>query len=123
MSEPEPRAVNPENTYERSDWPIKAIGVVALIVLAFLAIAPWALFGGFRGSVSDVDRQLAVTPPAPRLQVDPEEDLARLRAAAEARLESYGWVDRQKGVVHIPIEQAMRQVAAKGIDGFPRGPR
>lgn len=26
------------------------------------------------------------------------------------RLESYGWVDREAGVVHIPIEEAMRRL-------------
>ena len=29
------------------------------------------------------------------------------REQAHRRLESYGWVDEQKGIVHIPIERAM----------------
>jgi hypothetical protein len=36
----------------------------------------------------------------------------RARARDLARLGSYGWVDRQAGVAHIPIEEAMRLVAA-----------
>lgn len=31
-------------------------------------------------------------------------------AAERRRLESYGWVDRQAGLVHVPIEQAMERV-------------
>lgn len=38
-------------------------------------------------------------------------DRARtLQAEKQARLGSYGWVDRQKGLVHIPVERAMEQV-------------
>jgi len=32
------------------------------------------------------------------------------REQARQRLESTGWVDREKGIVHIPIEQAMGMV-------------
>jgi hypothetical protein len=36
----------------------------------------------------------------------------RLRAQQLQRLGSLGWVDRQTGVAHIPIEEAMRLVVA-----------
>jgi hypothetical protein len=40
------------------------------------------------------------------------------RAAAEAWLSSYGWVDRERGIVHIPIDAAidlyLRRRAASG---------
>lgn len=32
------------------------------------------------------------------------------RSSTRARLDGYGWVDRDAGTVHIPIDQAMRQV-------------
>jgi hypothetical protein len=32
------------------------------------------------------------------------------RTEARRRLESTGWVDREKGIVHIPIEKAMEKV-------------
>jgi hypothetical protein len=35
----------------------------------------------------------------------------RDRARKRARLASYGWVDRNAGVVHLPIERAMELVA------------
>ena len=38
------------------------------------------------------------------------------RAEHTHRLSSYGWVDRRKGVAHIPIEQAMQQVVASPPD-------
>ncbi|MBV9118589.1 MAG: hypothetical protein JOY63_14640, partial [Acetobacteraceae bacterium] len=35
------------------------------------------------------------------------------------RLNSLGWVDRAKGLVHVPIDQAMRMVAKEGIKDWP----
>jgi hypothetical protein len=42
------------------------------------------------------------------------------RAAREERLRSYGWVDRQKGVVHIPVDRAM-ELVAEGARPAPGG--
>ena len=119
MAEREAALVHPESAYERSDWRFAAIGIAALAAIALIVIAPLVLHATY-GS-ADSDRRLLVTPPTPRLQTDPQDDLMRFRAAEEARLESYGWVDRDKGIVHIPIVQAMRNVARRGIDGFPKG--
>ena len=43
------------------------------------------------------------------------------RAEEMRRLNSAGWQDRAAGTVHIPIDQAMRAVAAEGIPGWPTG--
>lgn len=117
----EPIEDNPDTAYDSSDWPLGAIGLVLLGVLAFLVIAPLVLMAAFPAAVSDVSRALTVAPPAPRLQTDPTEDLAQFRSDEEQRLNSYYWIDKQKDIVHIPIDRAMREVAEKGIDGFPRG--
>ena len=54
-------------------------------------------------------------PPTPRLQVRPQQDLRSLRQAAQTRLGSYGWVDQQKGIVHIPIDRAMDLLLQRGL--------
>jgi hypothetical protein len=54
-------------------------------------------------------------PPEPRLQEDPFADLIAQHAEEDAVLGSYGFVDRQAGVVRIPIEEAMRIVAERGL--------
>jgi hypothetical protein len=38
-----------------------------------------------------------------------------LRAEEDLVLSSYGWVDKEKGIVRIPIEAAMRRVVRDGI--------
>ena len=50
-------------------------------------------------------------PPQPRLQTEPLGDLGQLHAAENAALDGYGWVDKQAGIVRIPIERAMELTA------------
>ncbi len=57
--------------------------------------------------------------PSPELQGDPHQDLVRFYRQEIDGLNSIGWVDREQGIVHIPIEQAMRKIAAQGIPGWP----
>ncbi len=61
--------------------------------------------------------------PAPQLQPSPRADMQRFYAVEMQRLNSTGWVDRARGAVHIPIAQAMGDVARDGIAGWPTKPR
>ena len=38
-----------------------------------------------------------------------------MRAAEEAALNSYGWVDKDAGIVKIPVDRAMEILAKKGL--------
>jgi hypothetical protein len=79
------------------------------------------LIAAYPTSLPDVDRNLSIAPPGPRLETDAQAQLQRFRAEEEKRLNGYYWVDKQKGIVHIPIEQAMKKLAATGVPGFPKG--
>ncbi len=47
--------------------------------------------------------------------------LADWRAERAARLNGYGWVDRSKGIAHIPIDKAMDEVAGGALpEGAPK---
>jgi len=61
----------------------------------------------------------ALVPPGPRLQVTPERDLAAFRAQEDAILGSYAWVEKDRGVARIPIDEALRIVAERGLPVFP----
>ena len=112
---------NPKTAFEKSDWSLGVVGLVLLGTLIFLVIAPFVLMGAFPRAVSDVSRALTVKPPQPRLQTDPAEELAKFLVDEDKRLNTYYWIDKKKGIVHIPIERAMQELAEEGIDGFPRG--
>ena len=60
--------------------------------------------------------------PAPQLQTDPSGDMARFYLGEMQQLNGTGWVDRAQGLVHIPIEDAMRQVVQRGIPDWPAPP-
>jgi len=91
------------------------IGIAALIqvVLYFHMEGLWRLRQRTLPAPSPVARALPSEPPAPRLETAPALDLRALRAAEEAQLHGYGWIDRRAGVVHIPIERALDLVASE----------
>jgi len=53
-------------------------------------------------------------PPTPHLQTQPFKDIYQLRQKERERLTTYGWVDKNSGVTHIPIEDAMRLLIERG---------
>jgi hypothetical protein len=48
-------------------------------------------------------------------QAAPDEALKQLRATEEALLTTYGWADRENGVVRIPIDRAMELLLERGL--------
>src|SRR5271155_498615 len=46
-------------------------------------------------------------PPSPRLQTQPHRELADYCTAQQQEVTTYSWVDRQTGVVHVPVDRAM----------------
>jgi hypothetical protein len=59
-------------------------------------------------------------PVGPQLQTTPLQDLATFRAQERQVLTTYGWVDRQGGIVRVPIREAMRMYLQKyGAAGAP----
>jgi len=109
---------NANTAYEHGDWSIGAVALIYLAIFVLLVISPFVMLWTY--SSADASRKLLARPPAPELQVDPGQDLARFRAHEKKLLHTYYWVDKEKGIVHIPIEEAMKKLAQTGIDGFPK---
>ena len=70
-------------------------------------------------------RDYRVLPPEPRLQgvpghdVDPQQDHRdKVRADNEAN-EKYGWIDQNAGIAQIPVKEAMKIIAQKGLPATP----
>src|SRR5262249_43555015 len=104
-------------------WDLRPILVIYVGLLVLLVVCAFVLIAAYPDSLRDADRAARVVPPAPRLQTDGEADLRRFRADEDRRLNTYYWVDRQKGAVHVPIEQAMKTLAQTGASGFPKEPQ
>src|SRR4051812_371864 len=53
-------------------------------------------------------------PPVPQLQQIPSREMYEFRTQQESDLHSYGWVDKNAGTVHMPIETAMQMMLQQG---------
>ncbi|HKC11100.1 MAG TPA: hypothetical protein VKI41_03465 [Vicinamibacteria bacterium] len=117
---------HPEVDFERTDVDATALLKFAFwLVVATVAVVLllWRLYFVFvareaaRQPAPPVMRAdpAAMAPAGPSLQPLPAQDLARFRAEEELALGTYGWVDKEKGIVRIPIERAMRLLAERGL--------
>jgi hypothetical protein len=91
---------------------LAVFGALALIVL-FIAVAVHA-FAKWRdtplaGPNSPMNADIA----GPQLESAPQYDRAQFFAEKQRLLDSYGWIDRQKGVARIPIDVAIEMIAAR----------
>ena len=94
---------------EQRDVSVRWVALVALGILATVLIV--AAIGRFLTGVSGPARAgpTATSIARPKwLSSDPDEQRADFEREKESRLNSYGWVDRENGIAHVPIEQAMR---------------
>jgi len=102
------------------------IGLLALGAVVYLVV--WLFFVFLSDRASRASGQLAYplaagqqdrVPPEPRLQTNPRADLRELRESEDKRLDSYGWVDRNAGIVHIPIDDAIKLTLQRGLPARP----
>ena len=125
MKEHTPPHSGPQPGYEKRDVHVRAIVSVVAGVLLACAIT-MAMTGLFLEMIGRDHRE--ASPPAapsgflpPRLQSDPAIDLAKLRTASMRELTTYGWIDRERGIVRIPIERAMTMLLERGLPETERG--
>lgn len=111
---------NPTTDFEPTDWSLRPVALVYVAIPALLVSSCLILIVAYPNALPDVDRTLHMAPPGPRLQTDAAADLQKSRADEERRLNTYYWIDREKGIVHIPIDEAMKKLAATGASGFPK---
>ena len=110
----------PEVAFEPTDWAIAPVGWIYLGVVLLLILSTLMLIAAYPTALPDVERNLRIAPPGPRLQTDPQADLRNFRAEEERRLETYSWTDKERGIVRIPIQQAMKNLVTTGVPGFPK---
>ena len=92
-----------------------ALAVLSLVVMIGLV----QVFAGILSNFFSRPQLARLTqlPPEPRLQVAPAQEFQPLKATQEAQINTYGWIDRSSGIVHIPIDQAMQLYVERGQPG------
>src|SRR2546423_9834090 len=102
--------------FEQADVDAWAVGKFGIGLVAMCLVSLVLLFGLFRyfQSMEGGRTETVVKlPPEPRLETTPNLDLKAVRAAEDQMLNSYGWVDQQKGVVRLPIDRAIDLLAQR----------
>jgi hypothetical protein len=132
--------LNPETHHETSDVNVRGILWFVVIFVAFAIVTHiflYFLYAGlqkhFRADIQPKRTAIATParmPQTPRLQPFPQKDqrkadippysntpvtdMVEMHATEEQALKSPGWIDKQKGIVRIPIERAKQIVVQRG---------
>jgi len=114
----------PRNGYEKSDASPRGLLGFVLIMAAILAATSlsliWLLkhFERAENPGSFVAAPFAAThplPPPPRIQALPGVDMQSYYQSQQNLLNTYGWVDKQNGIVRLPIDRAMTLLLQRGL--------
>jgi hypothetical protein len=116
--------VAPQAGYERSDASPRGLLYFLLILSAILAATALSLIWLFKyfqkaenpGSfIAAPFAGAQPLPPPPRIQSNPGADMQSYWQSQQNLLNSYGWIDRQNGVVRMPIDRAMELLLERGL--------
>jgi hypothetical protein len=122
---PEREPVHEDVRFERSDINRRGVLIGGACLVAGMLLITGLLFfffvylKNYRAEVSPpplpITRRGLTLSPEPRLQSSPQQDLKAFRAQEDWELTHYYWLDKNKGQVAIPIEQAIQMLAQRGI--------
>jgi hypothetical protein len=124
----------PGAKYEHTDIDVNVGYKFALWLTVAMAISVaivWGTFYFFENQERSANERaqkypLAATlapkaPPLPNLQTQPFKDVYALRDAESKKLTGYGWVDKDGGVTHIPVDRAMEVMLQRGFPARAEG--
>ena len=108
--------------YERTDIESTAIAWLAAGLALFVIATPLLMPLVFPQSLQ---RRTPLAPPAlsanaPRLEIASGEELRNVEYGQTELVNGYGWIDRGRGLVRIPVRRAMELIARRGLEGWPR---
>jgi hypothetical protein len=137
-----PAPVHKDVSFEERDvkvstiyWYLIALGI-ATVASAVICVYIWK----FADSLADssepsmpaskqaMGKAYRTMPPEPRLQgiygheSDPQKDMREKRAADLEANEKLEWVDQSAGIVQIPVKDAMKLIAEKGLPALESPP-
>jgi hypothetical protein len=109
--------------YEKRDISVGAVALFAVSLTVALIVVHYLALGTFhhlarQSSAYPTPSPLATTRETftgPRLLVNQKLDMETFRASEDTLLNNYGWVDRNRGVVRIPIDRAIDLLAQQGM--------
>lgn len=96
------------------------VGLAVLVVISIVAMKGVFEFLDRQQAQNDVAPPPMMTqrpqqPPEPRLQTTPVPNRKLIVEQENKQLTTYGWVNTKSGVVRIPVDQAMKLLAERGL--------
>jgi hypothetical protein len=126
-------AFTPEgSSYEHTDanvWVISKFGLWLAMTAVIVHVGIWVVYTALVEQAKDARPQQyplaseSRLPPEPRLQQVPAREIEVFRQGEELRLHSYGYVNKEAGVVHIPVSEAMRLTLERGLPSRAEDPQ
>jgi len=110
--------------HEGKDADIRPIVLTGIGLALTLIVVGFIVYGIFRyldthPATSGQSNPMAVfdsqIPPAPRIEEHPAIEIQQLHAQEDQTLSTYGWVNKSKGVVRIPIDRAIELQMQRGF--------
>jgi hypothetical protein len=110
-------------THERKDTDVIGLTMVSGLLFVLIAVSLLICGGalhlfnrGYAGkSVTNDMVEKTKAFPEPRLLVQPQRERTANESGGKAQLETYGWVNQQEGISHIPISRAMDLLIQRGL--------
>ncbi len=92
-----------------------AVFLVAGLVVAYVTFRYYTTQENAGPPASPLESNVRTLPPEPRLQVNAPAELQQYLDRQNRILNSYGWVNREQGIVRIPIDRAMDLLIKKNL--------
>jgi hypothetical protein len=108
----------PEETRETPDVMTSRLLVAMVGTVAMVVVALGALYAFYRSSAPSASFIPPRTFSAPQLETKWDGSRDPAIAEQKSRLDAYAWVDREHGIVQIPIDRAMALIAARGATAY-----
>jgi len=96
---------------------VVSLGVllVGTFLVALLVVGIFRFFSHTYQTQEMAKQSQQQIPPEPRIEVEPWQQLLDVHAREDHVLKSYAWVNKSQGTVRIPINQAIDELAKKGL--------
>jgi len=107
--------------HEKSEISVRFIVVslgvllVGTFLVALLVVGIFQFFSHTYQPQESAKQAQVQVPPEPRVEAEPWQQLQTVRSREDHVLTSYAWVDQKQGIVRIPIDQAIDELAKKGV--------
>ena len=126
---PDEELHNVDVAHEHGDINVRLIllsGASLFAVGIMSALAMWLLINVLNSRAAANDATLSPLampanqqPPTPRLQTNEPAGLRKFRDKEDETLLNYGWADKDRGIAHIPIDEAKKKLLEKGLPARP----